>query len=97
MDTPNKMPYAEKKERAEAIYDAQIRQHISPEDAKKYVQIDVLSGDYELGENSIAAGRRLRERRPDAVIHTMYNHQTRVVKAISPRIVRRESDAGVVR
>ena len=97
MDTPNKMPYAEKKERAEAIYDAQIRQQISPEDAKKYVQIDVLSGDYEVGENSIAARRRLRARRPDAIIHTMYNHQTRVVRMRSPRIVRRAGDAGVVR
>ena len=97
MDTPNKMPYAEKKERAEAIYDAQIRQQITPEDAKKYVQIDVISGDYEVDENSITAGRRLRARRPDAVIHTMYNHQTPVVRMRSPRIVRRAGDAGVVR
>ena len=31
------MPYTEKKERAESIYEAQIRQQITPEDAKKYV------------------------------------------------------------
>ena len=94
MDTPNQMPYAEKKERAEAIYDAQIRHQITPEDAKKYVQIDVISGDYEVDENSITAGRRLRARRPDAVIHTMYNHRTPVVRMRSPRIVRRAGDAG---
>ena len=93
MDTPDQMPYAEKKERAEAIYDAQIRQQITPEDAKKYVQIDVISGDYEVDENSITAGRRLRARRPDAIIHTMYNHQTPVVRMRSPRIVRRAGDA----
>ena len=93
MDTLDKMPYEEKKERAEAIYEAQIRKHIAPEDEKKYVQIDVLSGDYEVDENSINAGRRLRARRPDAVIHTMVNHRTRVVKALSPRILKHRARA----
>lgn len=93
MDTPNKMPYAERKQRAEAIYEAQIRQQIAPEDAKKYVQVDIISGDYEVDENSIAAGRRLRARRPDAVIHTMYDHRTPVVKALSPRIIGRSAKA----
>ena len=91
MTTPAKMAYAEKKQRGEAIYEAQIRQQISPEDAKKYVTLDVLSGDYEVDENSITAGRRLRERRPDAVIHTMYDHRTPVAKLRSPRVVRRSA------
>ena len=86
MTTPVKMDYAERKQRAEAIYDAQIRQQIDPEDEDKFVKIDVLSGDYELDENSITAGRRLRERRPDAVIHTMQHHRTPVVKLRGPRI-----------
>ena len=93
MTTLDKMTYEEQKRRGEAIYAAQIRHQISPEDANKYVQIDVISGDYELHENSITAGRRLRARRPDAVIHTMYNHRTPVVKALSPRIVGRSAKA----
>ena len=93
MTTPVKMAYPERKQRAEAIYDAQIRQQIAPEDEDKFVKIDVLSGDYEVDENSIAAGRRLRERRPDAVIHTMHHHRTRVVKVRSPRISRRGAKA----
>ena len=93
MTTPGKMAYEEKKRRGEAIYEAEIRHQISPEDAKKYVMIDVLSGDYEVGENTIPTGHRLRARRPDAVIHTMYNHQTRVIKIRSPRIVRRRAPA----
>ena len=32
--------------------------------------VDVLSGDYEVDESSTKAGLALRERRPDAVIHT---------------------------
>ena len=93
MTTPGKMTYEEKKQRGEAIYAAEIRQHIGPEDEKKYVQIDVISGDYEVDENSIAAGRRLRARRPDAVIHTMINHRTRVIKALSPRILKHRARA----
>ena len=93
MTTSSKMAYAERKDRAEAIYNAQIRQHIAPEDEDKFVKIDVLSGDYELDENSITAGRRLRERRPDAVIHTMHHHRTRVVKIRSPRNIVRNTKA----
>ena len=97
MTAPAKMSYEEQKRRGEAIYEAEIRWRISPEDAKKYVLIDVLTGDYEIDERSAPARIRLPARRPDAVVHTMYNHQTRVVKAISPRIVWRAGDAGVVR
>lgn len=91
MTTLAKMAYPERKQRAEAIYDAQIRQHIAPEDEDKFVKIDVLSGDYELDENSIAAGRRLHARRPDAVIHTIQHHRTPVVKLRGPRIVSRRA------
>ena len=93
MATLVKMAYAERKQRAEAIYDAHIRQQISPEDESKFVKIDVFSGDYELDENSITAGRRLRARRPDAVIHTMRNHHSRVIKARSPRSIVRNTKA----
>ena len=93
MTTQAKMAYAERKQRAEAIYDARIRQQITPEDANKFVKIDVISGDYELHENSITAGRQLRARRPDAVIHTMHHHRTRAVKVRSPRISGRGAKA----
>ena len=93
MDTRDKMPYSEQERRGEAIYEAQIRQHIAPEDASKFVLIDVLTGDYEIDERSAPARIRLRERRPDAVIHTMRNHKTLVVKALSPRILKHRARA----
>ena len=81
------MSYEEQKERGEEIYHAQIRHMISEADADKYVNIDVLSGDYEINENSATAGRVLRERRPDAVIHTIHRHQTYVGRLRSPRYI----------
>ena len=75
-----RMSYEEQKRRGEAIYNAQIRHLIGPEDEGKYVVVDVLTGDYEIHENSGTAGFRLHERRPDAVIHTMRRHKTDVIR-----------------
>ena len=83
--TTNRMPYAEQKQRGEAIYNTQIRPRISPEDAAKFVLVDVLSGDYEVDDRSARARMRLRARRPEAVIHKMRNHRTYVGRARSPR------------
>ena len=88
MTTPskNRMPYAEQKRRGEAIYQAQIRPRITPEDAAKFVLLDVLSGDYEVDDRSARARMRLRARRPEAVIHKMRNHRTYVGRLRSPRV-----------
>ena len=84
MTTREEMSYEEQKRRGEAIYDAKIRRLIGPEDEDKHVKIDVLTGDYEIHENSATAGRKLRERRPDAVIHGMRRHKTRVIHIRGP-------------
>ncbi len=87
MTERSKMPYEEQKRLGQAIYDAQIRHLIAPEDEGKYVLVDVLTGDYEIDERSVEARVRLRKRRPEAVIHTMRRHKTYVGRAISPRRV----------
>ena len=79
-----KRRYQEKKRLAEEIYETRIRHLIGPEDEDKYVKIDVTTGDYEIHENSIVAGRNLLARHPDAVVHTMQRHQTRVIRIRSP-------------
>jgi len=81
------MSYDEQKKRGEAIYNAQIRHLISDDEASKYVNIDVISGDYEMHENSATAGRILRERRPDAVIHTIHRHKSYVGRLRTPRFI----------
>ena len=90
MTTPGKMSFEERERRALAIYEAKIRSLMGPADASKFVRIDVLSGDYEIGESSVDTGRALRARRPDAVMHTLRNHHSYVKRFLSPRrIVRR--------
>ena len=84
MTTPGKMSFEERERRALEIYESKIRPLMSPEDDSKYVKIDVLSGDYEIGENSATAGRILRTRRPGGVISTIQGHRPRVIKLRSP-------------
>ena len=88
-----RMPYAEQKRRGEAIYNAQIRCRIGPEDVGKFVLVDVRSGDYEVDDRSARARMRLRARRPDAVIHKMRNHRTYVGRLPSLRRIVRETAA----
>ena len=90
--TTNQMPYAEQKRRGEAIYHAQIRPCITPQDAAKFVLVDVLSGDYEVDDRSASARMRLRARRPEAVIHKMRNHKTYVGRLRSPKGIVRKTE-----
>ena len=90
MTTPSKMPYEERERRALSIYEAKIYPMVGPADADKFVRIDVLSGDYEIGESSVDTGRALRARQPDAIMHTIRNHRSYVRRIRSPRIIARK-------
>lgn len=91
MSARNAMTYEEQKRRGEAIYGSQIRHRIAPEDEGKFVLVDVLTGDYEIAERSVEARVKLRQRRPEAVIHTMRRHKTYVGRIRSPRRIVRKS------
>ena len=52
--------------RGQEIYDRLRALLETEENIGKIVSIDVESGDYEIGDDLVAAGRRLQERRPDA-------------------------------
>ena len=91
MSEHKKMTYEEQKQRGESIYDAQIRHRIAPEDEGKFVLVDVLTGDYESAERSVEARVNLRQRRPEAVIHTMRRHKTYGRRIRSPRRIVRKS------
>ena len=92
MTTHGKMSFEEKERRALAIYEAKIRPLMDPADEGKFVRIDVLSGDYEIGESSVDTGRALRARRPDAVMHTICDHRSYVRRFRSPRIIVRKPE-----
>ena len=55
---------------AAAIYDQLIRRKLGPDCAGKFVAIDIQSGDYEIGEESLETSMRLGDRRRAAVMWT---------------------------
>jgi hypothetical protein len=57
--------------RGEAIYENQIRPHVEAEFNGKILVIDIESGDYEIGDTTLAAADLLKSRRPDAEIYVM--------------------------
>ena len=79
------IPYAEQQRRALVIYEAKIRPKMTPSDEDKYVLIDILTGDYEIGENEAVLTRLLRGRWPEAVMHCIHRHQSRFGRVRSPR------------
>ena len=54
-------------DRANKIYEDQIKEKVEPQENGKFIVVDIESGDYEIHEKRIVASRRLRERRPDGV------------------------------
>jgi len=53
--------------RGQEIYESRLRTLLETEESiGKIVSIDVESGDYEIGDDLVTAGRRLQMRRPDA-------------------------------
>jgi len=92
MSVGDGIPYAEKQRRAHAIYDAKIRPLLEPADEDKYVMIDIVSGDYEIGENRGTLIHVLRERRPDAVMHCIHRHQSYSERMRGPRSLRKSGE-----
>ncbi len=80
MTTPGKMSFEERERRALEIYNSKIRPLLKPADEGKFVRIDILSGDYEIGESSVDTGRALRARCPDAIMHTIRDHHSYVIR-----------------
>jgi hypothetical protein len=54
--------------RGDAIYESQVRSQVEPGNRGQIVAIDIETGAFEVGRNSIAASDRLLLRYPDAQI-----------------------------
>ena len=52
--------------RGQEIYARVVRPTLSEADIGKFVEVDIESEDYEMGQDLIKAAHRLLERRPDA-------------------------------
>ena len=56
--------------RGQEIYENHLRALLETEEnIGKIVSIDIESGDYEIADDLVAAGRRLQQRHPDAMIY----------------------------
>ena len=60
MTTPGKMPFEKRERRTLEIYESKIRPLMRSADDGKFVRIDVISGDYEIGESSVDTGHAQR-------------------------------------
>lgn len=54
--------------RGDAIYDRDVLARVAPQDYGKFVVIDIVSGDFEVGRDEGEASDRLLARRPAAQI-----------------------------
>ena len=52
--------------RGDEVYERDVRPHLTAADDGKFVAVDIETGAYEVDEDQLAAGKRLRERLPDA-------------------------------
>ena len=55
-------------ERGDKIYEEKIRPQLRPEDKGKLVAIDIETGEYELADDELTAGDKLRARLPQSQI-----------------------------
>ncbi len=55
-------------QRGDAIYDKLVRPKLKPADQGRFAAIDIETGEYEIGDDELAAGDRLRARLPGAQI-----------------------------
>ncbi len=54
--------------RGDALYESAVRPNLKPEDEGKFVAIDIETGAYEVDDDELTAGDRLRARLPAAQI-----------------------------
>jgi hypothetical protein len=54
--------------RGDAIYESAVRPNLSPDDAGKFVAVDIETGEFDIDADELTAGDRLRARLPDAQI-----------------------------
>lgn len=52
--------------RGQTWYEQQIRSQVDPDQRGKIVAIDVDTGEFEVGENTLSAAQRLLARRPES-------------------------------
>ena len=56
--------------RARTLYDRDLKSRVeTPENIGKEIVIDIMTGDFEIDDDGLAASHRLRSRHPQAILH----------------------------
>jgi hypothetical protein len=82
------MPKEEVVARGKQIYNEKLRASLERDHMGQFAVVDVLSGDYEVGEDDAAASFKMLERRPDALLYGIRVGQETAYRFGGPRIVR---------
>ena len=83
IDDQAKKDYAKGKE----IYETKIKPLVDPQEKGKFLVLDINTEDYAIGSDLGYTTKELRDRRPDAVIHTVRIGYPAVYRLLSPRIL----------
>lgn len=80
-----------KKNRAigKEIYETKIKPLVDPQKKGNFLVLDITTEDYVVGSDLGYVTQELRERRPDAVIHTVRIGHPAVYRLLGPRILRK--------
>jgi len=74
-------------EKGKEIYEMKIKPLVDPQEKGKFLVLDITTEDYAIGRDLGYTTQELRERRPDAVIHTVRIGYPAVYRLLSPRIL----------
>ena len=74
-------------EKGKEIYETKIKPLVDPREKGKLLVLDIMTEDYVIGRDLGYITEELRERRPDAVIHTVRVGYPAVYHLRSPRIL----------
>ena len=77
--------YEERKALGKKIYETKIKHLVEPQEKGKFVVIDVTTEDYAIGSDLGYTTQELRNRRPNAVTHTIRVGHKAVFRLRSPR------------
>ena len=83
IDDEARKNYAKGKE----IYETKIKRLVDPQEKGKLLVLDINTGDYVTGRDLGYITHELRERHPDAIIHTVRIGHPAVYRLPGPRIL----------
>lgn len=69
------------------IYETKIKHLVDPKEKGKFLVLDITTEDYVIGGDFGYTTHKLRERHPDAIIHTVRIGHPAVYRLQSPRIL----------